>query len=172
MPTQLIEYGAVLACRGGDLSPRQIEHEVVVPIDPTTAFRLWTSDSGVRAWLVSDSAVVLEPGGPFELYFLADGPTGSRGSEGCKVTSFVPDRMLSFTWNAPPHLERTRNQRTWVVVDFEPVAEGTRLRLTHLGWPERAWDAEPQWAETFEYFRNAWGRVLAVFADHAASIAT
>ena len=38
----------------------------------------------------------------YELHFLEDAPEGRRGSESCRVLAFVPERLLSFTWNAPP----------------------------------------------------------------------
>ncbi len=67
-----------------------------------------------------------------------------------------PMRMISFTWNAPPHLPEARAQRTSVVVRFEPAGEGeTRVSLSHGGWGDGG-----QWDQAYAYFDRAWGNVL------------
>lgn len=94
-------------------------------------------------------------GGRYE--WLWDGTTGSNG---CQVLSFIPGRMVSFSWNSPPTLD-TRELRTWVVVEFADVGGGTEVTLTHLGFGEgEAWD------QTLEYFQNAWDIVLGKFAEN------
>lgn len=156
----------MVAAAAGDVSERAIEVEAWVPALPERAWALWTSSEGLAEWWLPRTRVELRPGGFYELYFMDDAPSGSQGSEGCRVLSFLPGRMLSFSWNAPPHLDRTRSRRTWVVVDFLPERGGTRLRLTHLGWPASEWETEPQWAETFAYFERAWAMVRDLFVSH------
>ncbi len=98
-------------------------------------------------------------GGRYEWLF-----DGTLGSNGCQVLSYIPDRMLSFSWNAPPTQPEARKQRTWVVVEFEPIESSrTRVTLTHLGFGDG-----PAWDETRGYFENAWGRVLEAFAGGLA----
>ncbi|MEM8995261.1 MAG: SRPBCC domain-containing protein, partial [Acidobacteriota bacterium] len=92
----------------------------------------------------------LAVGGRYEWLF-----DGAVGSNGCQVLSYVPDRMISFSWNAPPDHGENRDQHTWVVVEFEPRDGGTAVRLTHLGFGEGT-----QWDETLAYFENAWVSVL------------
>lgn len=156
----------VVAASGTDLRDDPIVKEVTVASDPDACFAAWTSSEGLAAWWADDTRIDLRIGGHFELYMLPDAPWGQRGSEHCRVLSYLPGRMLSFSWNAPPSLPRTRDQHTWVVLEFEPVAAGTRVRLTHTGWPASAWDDEPQWAETHAYFDRAWGIVLDRFTKH------
>lgn len=115
----------------------------------------WTTDAGLRSWLLDDSRVELAVGGAYEWYFLPDGEPGLRGSEGCQVLGFDQPTMLTFTWNAPPHLAQARAQRTVVVLRLRPVDPGTRVQLTQLGWGEGG-----EWDEAFDYFDEAWGRVL------------
>jgi uncharacterized protein YndB with AHSA1/START domain len=91
---------------------------------------------------------------------MKDAQPGSRGSESCRMLSFVPGRMVSFTWNAPPHLAATRHEHTWVVIELEDVAGATRVTVTHTGWPTSGLRSEPQWEETFAYFDRAWQGVL------------
>ena len=81
--------------------------------------------------------VELAIGGRYEMLFDPDAPPGSQGGEGLKILSFLPEEMLSFEWNAPPQYPSVRQERTWVVVQFEALtAETTRVRLSHLGWQE------------------------------------
>lgn len=64
--------------------------------------------------------------------------------------------MLSFTWNAPPHLPNVRPQRTHVVVRFKELDPGhTQVTLTHDGW-----GAGEEWDQAFDYFTEAWGEVV------------
>ncbi len=151
----------LVAAKVGDVSPRAIVLERAVPRPRADVWKQWSSTEGITSWLVASAKIELRVGGPFELHFMGDDvPSGSRGSEGCRVLSFIPERMLSFTWNAPPHLDRVRSHHTWVVLELEDDGAGTKVRLTHTGWPERLFEAEPQWAMCFEYFERAWSGVL------------
>jgi uncharacterized protein YndB with AHSA1/START domain/predicted enzyme related to lactoylglutathione lyase len=153
--------------KAGNVSSRVIVKEARVRATPEDAWSRWTSSEGMARWWAKDTRIELRPGGFFELYFLAEATRGSKGSEGCRVLSYLPGRMLSFTWNAPPHLPTTRERRTWVVVEFAPEGDGTRVRLSHLGWPEQGWDLA-EWQATYDYFDEAWGAVMARFEQHFA----
>jgi uncharacterized protein YndB with AHSA1/START domain/predicted enzyme related to lactoylglutathione lyase len=153
----------------GDVSARAIVKETRVPASAEKVFALWSSSEGLAAWWTGHNRVELRPGGFYEMYFMLDEPPGRRGGEGCRVLSYLPNRMLSFSWNAPPDLPRTRKRLTWVVLELEPDGDGCRVRLSHLGWPESEWSSESQWAETFAYFEDAWERVMQRFAAHLSA---
>lgn len=135
---------------------RALHKSVTVPAPVYDVWWAWTTDAGLRCWLLDDSHVELRVGGPYELYFDADGPTGQRGSEGCQVLAIQAPTMLSFTWNAPPHLVDARAQRTVVLLRLRPDGndEGTHVQLTHVGWGDGG-----QWDAAFAYFDTAWDRV-------------
>lgn len=164
-----VEPGSVVAARPGDLSDRTIVVARTLRGSPRDVWELWASSAGLAAWLLPTTKIELRIGGAYELYFMPDAPEGTRGGEGNKVLSFVPGRMLSFTWNAPPTLPTTRDQRTWVVLDFTAAEGGTRVRLEHLGWPESGWRGETEWPATFDYFVAAWDRVLDALEHHCGS---
>ncbi len=154
----------------GDVSSREIVHEAIAPIPRERAWQLWSSSEGLASWLVNRAKVELRPGGAYEIYFMDEAPAGSQGSEECRVLSFLPTRMLSFTWNAPPMLAKTRHEHTWVVIELaDATDQGTRVRVTHTGWPASGLRDEPQWEETFTYFDRAWGRVLETFVAFATT---
>lgn len=156
-----------------DVAERAVRHERVVPRPRAEVFRLWTSTEGVTSWLCDRAKIELRPGGAYEIYFMPDQSIGGRGSETCRVLSFLRDRMVSFTWNAPPSLPRTRNLHTWVVVELEDAQQGeaTRVTVTQTGWPASGLRDEPQWEQTFAYFDRAWASVLESL-HHFASTGT
>ena len=114
---------------------------VVVPAPVDDVWKAWTTLEGVKT------------------YFAPEQPEGLRGGEGCKILSFVPGEMLSFTWNAPPSIPEVRKEKTWVVLTFQPL-EGnkTQVSLVHLGW-----QAGEEWQKALKYFDRAWEIVLGRF---------
>ena len=65
--------------------------------------------------------------------------------------------MLTFTWNARPHLPQARAQRTYVTVRLKPIGDNeTHVTLHHGGWGDGG-----QWDQAYAYFDKAWGNVLA-----------
>lgn len=117
----------------------------------------WTTHEGLLTFFGVDNKIELKPEGAFEIYFLMDSPYGSRGSEGCKVLSFLPEKMFSFTWNAPPHFEKIRNSDdyTWAVLQFTSENDKTVIDFQHIGWLEGE-----DWNAVFDYFDKAWDRVF------------
>lgn len=153
--------------RASEPAPIRLEQIVNAPI--SEVWKKWTTSEGVASFLETPCDIRLKQGGAYEIYFAPDAPVGSRGSEGCTVLSWVPERMLSFSWNAPPKYPGVRggDRHTFVVLEFDPM-DGltTRVRLTHDGWPS---DAEAgaladEWAGTHEYFEKAWPNVLEALA--------
>ena len=142
---------------GPDVRPFTCEATITAPVD--RVFAAWTDAESFRSAYDPDrdelaANIDLAIGGRYE--WLWDGRTGSNG---CQVLSYVPDRMLSFTWNAPPDQEASRLKHTWVVVLFEAVDERTtRVELTHLGF-----GAAAHWTVTRDYFAKAWPFVLEQF---------
>lgn len=135
---------------------REISVERLMNASPEAVWNAWTSTDGWKAAYGPDrpelaANIELAIGGRYEWLF--DGETGSNG---CQVLSYLPPRMLSFTWNAPVSQPRTRARRTWVVIEIEPDDSGmTRVRATHLGFGEGS-----DWDETRDYFKEGWARVL------------
>jgi uncharacterized protein YndB with AHSA1/START domain len=116
----------------------------------------WTTDEGVRSFFAPGSRIELGVGGDYELYFDPKGKPGQKGSENCKILSFLPGEMLSFTWNNPPSIPEIRNEHTWVVIFFQSLEEQkTRVTLAHLGW-----QAGESWQKALKYFDQAWDLVL------------
>ena len=139
-------------------SNRVIEKTKVIDQSIIDLWTKWTTHDGLTSFFGKDNKIELKIGGAFEIYFLIKNPIGLQGSEGCKILSFLPNRMLSFSWNAPPKYKEVRESeyKTWVVVEFKEINDQkTEIVLTHLGWID-----DIRWDEVFEYFNDAWESVL------------
>jgi uncharacterized protein YndB with AHSA1/START domain len=134
---------------------RAIEKSVVVPAPVTEVWKVWTTAEGLKSFMCQDASVELRLGGRYEILFSTEPPIGLQGSEGSKVLSYIPEKMLSFSWNAPPSFPDLRNMRTFVVLTFEAADGGTRVNLRHAGWRSDA-----RQMEVFAYFDKAWDTVL------------
>ena len=146
-----------------EVPSRVIRKEVRVNASIEKVWQAWTTSEGATKFFAPEAKIDLILGGRYELYFDLEAPKGSRGSEGCRVRSFLPLEMLSFEWNAPPEFPRVRREQnkrhTWVVVQFYSLGKNlTKVRLTHLGWRENE-----EWEKVFQYFLRAWDVVLGRF---------
>jgi uncharacterized protein YndB with AHSA1/START domain len=135
---------------------RAIRGEVTVNAPISEVWGAWTTREGIQSFFAPECNIELRVGGPFEMLFLPDGEPGRRGGEGARLLAIQPERMLSFTWNAPPHLPEARSQWTHVTLRFHELdGQRTRLSLTHDGWGEGG-----QWDEAFAYFERAWLEIV------------
>lgn len=142
---------------------RALEVETTVSAEPLEVWQAWTSKEALQKWWpVPDANIELRIGGPFELMMTMSLPAGLRGSEGCRILSYVPGELLSFTWNAPPTLP-LRSSNTWVAITFRPTDEGTRVRLVHTGFLTGT-----DWDDYLAYFTEAWSYVLDLLSNHWA----
>ena len=164
-PIEVVPSDKRLAATAENLSPKNIVRSIEVAATREELFAAFTNEEKLRAWLCPDCRVELRIGGRYEIYFMPDAPEGLRGADGCRVLSFLPPRLLCFTWNAPPPHEETRPQHTWVVIELAVIGPSeTKVTLTHTGWPELS----KTWRATFDYFDDAWERVLTSLAKHYA----
>jgi uncharacterized protein YndB with AHSA1/START domain len=142
-----------ITCRAAE---KAIDREVTVQAPVEKVWRAWTTTEGIKTFFAPDGHVELRVDGPFEIYFNPYAPDGEKGSDGMRIIGFQENRMLSFTWNAPPHLTEARKQRSIVIVRFQSAAQGqTRVSLHHVGWGEGG-----EWDKAFAYFSGAWPQVL------------
>jgi uncharacterized protein YndB with AHSA1/START domain len=137
---------------------RRLRKQVTVAAPLAEVWKAWTTTEGVKTFFGPEAKIEAVVGGPFEIYFGPSQPEGLRGSEGCKVHSVVPMKLLAFTWNAPPTIPVIRNSgvHTVVYVELDELRRGeTRVTITHVGW-----GAGEDWDKTYQYFDRAWDAVL------------
>ena len=153
---------------------RAIRIELIVGRAPSEAYKLWTTEAGLRKWFAPAARVDLRVGGRYEIIFdPATDPDGSvRGTKGSRILELVPGKKLVIEWIAfvgeeplgeggPPYMpepERSRH-KTRVEVTFEPSpgdGSKTRITLVHDGFRQGA-----KWDEALAYFRDrGWPGVL------------
>jgi uncharacterized protein YndB with AHSA1/START domain len=136
---------------------RAIDKSIEVPASLDEAWAAWTTREGIVSFFAPDAKVEARVGGPFQIYIDPGAAPGAKGADDMRFLALQPKKMLSFDWNAPPHLPEARAQRTFVVVRLEPLGDKlTRVSLHHTGWGDGG-----QWDQAYSYFDRAWGNVLA-----------
>jgi uncharacterized protein YndB with AHSA1/START domain len=135
---------------------RAIQLEIEVEAGVGEVWSAWTTNEGVTSFFAPSSNVDLRIGGAYEMLFDPGAEPGRRGGEGARILAFQEGKMLSFTWNAPPHMPEIRKQWTHVVIRLFDLGSGrTHVSLKHDGWGEGR-----QWDEAFDYFLRAWGEAV------------
>ncbi|MFH1312320.1 MAG: SRPBCC domain-containing protein [Candidatus Eisenbacteria bacterium] len=135
---------------------RVIQDEVVVEAGLDAVWDAWTTSEGIKSFFAPACSIDLRVDGAYEMLFDPGAEPGSRGGEGVRILAIEPKTMLSFTWNAPPHLANVRKQWTHVVIRLEAAGAGrTRVRMIHDGWGEGE-----EWDQAFEYFTRAWKQMV------------
>lgn len=154
---QAFACAVLLVASAAGAAERAIDKQIEVPATLDQIWEAWTTREGITSFFAPDANVEPKVGGAFSIHFDPTAPAGSKGADDMRFMALQPKTMLSFDWNAPPHLPQARAQRTFVVVRFATVNDGlTRVSLHHAGWGEGG-----EWDKAYAYFDNAWGNVLA-----------
>ncbi|WP_051318771.1 SRPBCC family protein [Chitinimonas koreensis] len=155
--SRLIPFAlAGLAFTTGQAAESGIELAVTVKAPVASVWQAWTTSTGITSFFAPEAEVEARPDGPFRIIIDPYAAPGMQGADDMKVLAAEPEKLLSFTWNAPPHLPQARQQRTVVILRFAPEGEAaTRLTLSHLGW-----GSSGEWPQARAYFEKAWPNVL------------
>ena len=136
---------------------RYIDKEARVKAPVDAVWQAWTTSEGIKTFFAPDARVEARVDGPFEIYFNPLAPPGQKGADNMRFLAIQDKKMITFTWNAPPHLPEARAQRTYVTLRFKPISDSeTLVTLRHGGWGEGG-----PWDQAYAYFDKAWGTVLA-----------
>ena len=147
---------AALVALPSHAAERAIDKEVVVAATLDQAWDAWTTREGIVSFFAPDARIEARVGGAFQIYIDPGAAPGAKGADDMRFLALQPKKMISFDWNAPPHLAEARQQRTFVIVRFAPVDDkSTRVTLHHTGWGEGG-----EWDKAYAYFDRAWGNVL------------
>lgn len=135
---------------------RSIDKQVVVNATLDQLWAAWTTREGIVGFFAPDAVIDARVGGAFHIHIDPFGRPGMKGADDMRFMALQPPTMLSFDWNAPPHLAQARQQRTFVVVRLKDLdGKSTQVNLTHIGWGDGG-----EWDLTYNYFDKAWGNVL------------
>lgn len=152
----LVVLSAALAAGAAAAAERAIDKQVEIAAGVDQVWEAWTTREGIVSFFAPEAVVEPRAGGAFRIHFDPLAAPGSKGADDMRFLALQPKRMLSFDWNAPPHLPAARAQRTFVVVRLEPLGErSTRVTLHHTGWGDGG-----EWDQAYAYFDKAWAGVL------------
>lgn len=157
MLKELVLTSALTTAAVVHASEPAIELMVTVKAPVSAVWQAWTTVDGITSFFAPEAIVEARPDGAFHIHMDPYAKPGLKGADTMQILAIEPERLLSFTWNAPPHLPQARAQRTVVILRFVPDGgAATRLTLTHLGWGSTG-----EWPKARAYFEKAWPNVLA-----------
>ncbi len=113
--------------------------EVIVAVDPQTAFAVFTEETDLwwrngfqyRVSGRNPGTLLFESGLGGRLFESFETTSGPRVVVMGKITAWEPPSRLEFEWRAANFSE---NECTQVEVLFTPVGKGTRVTVRHRGW--------------------------------------
>jgi uncharacterized protein YndB with AHSA1/START domain len=106
-----------------------VEREIVLPVEPETAWEVACEPDGLREWLAPEVELDLRPGGE-GLFRWEDG-----SEREAVVESVEPGERVVFHWRAPEHADDpVRGLTTRVEISLEPVEGGTRVLVVESGF--------------------------------------
>ena len=126
--------------------PFELTVERVVSLSGKTIFHAWTKGWG--EWF-ADPETVISTGGPNSLFFFEVRPPGMRHPHYGRYLGFELYKSLQLTWVTGPN--GTKGAETVVTLELEPVEGGTKIKLTHAGFPDE---------ESRDKHKGAWPMVL------------
>jgi uncharacterized protein YndB with AHSA1/START domain len=155
MLKEVLLSSALAASAAANSAEPAIELAVIVKAPVSAVWQAWTTSEGITSFFAPEAVVEARPDGAFHIHMDPYAKPGLKGADSMQVLAVEPEQLLSFTWNAPPHLSQARAQRTVVILRFAPEGEATRLTLTHLGW-----GSSVEWPQAKAYFEKAWPNIL------------
>ncbi len=135
---------------------RSIIKEITVPAGVDDVWKAWTTKEGIISFFAPDGIVELKINGLYEIYFSPEGEPGRRGAEDNRILAVEPNKMFSFSWDAPGNWPNVRKQRTMVVLKFKILENGS----TALSFCQTGWGDGEEWDQVYDYFLGAWDDVF------------
>jgi uncharacterized protein YndB with AHSA1/START domain len=123
-----------------------------IPAPPQAVFEAFTTAEGFKSWAVAVARIDLRTGGEIEASYDPKAAIGNPNNIRNQIVTFIPDHLLVIrNIHAPKGFAGEGEfQKTVTVIEFEPIAGGTRVRLTNTGY-----GASPEAQTVYGHFE--WG---------------
>ncbi len=148
---------------------RILYHSVRLPCNQLRAFKLFTQNKHLEAWLTVKAKVEPKVGGKFELFWNPKHPRYDS-TIGCKVTAIKTPKLLAFEWKGPKQYDYFMNHvdpLTHVTVFFIPISKSkklsTEVHLIHTGWRN-----SKNWEQARLWFQKMWDFCFKELLKYAA----
>jgi len=82
---------------------RLISGEININANINEVWKAWTTVEGIKSFFAPDCKIDIRVNGKYEILFLQNEKPGRKGSEDCIILGIEENKMLTFTWNAPPN---------------------------------------------------------------------
>jgi uncharacterized protein YndB with AHSA1/START domain len=124
-----------------DLSqrPHDSHAERWMPLSPQRLYRAWTQEWDV--WFAKTGTVVMDPQ-PGQPWFFEVEFQGNRHPHYGRYIRLIPARLVETTWLTGKG--GTEGAETLLTVEFIPENNGTRVKISHRGFPHAKAAAENQ----------------------------
>ncbi len=142
---------------------RALKMEIEINAPVQKVWWAWTTSEGLKTFFAPSNKIEFRVFGAYDFHFNPNAEAGGRGAEGNIILAIQSEKMLSFTWDAPPKYPDIRKQRTSVVLRFIKLSENrTKLLFTQTGWGEGK-----DWDEVYNFFIPAWGGQVLPFLKYS-----
>ena len=111
-----------------------------IPAPPHAVFEAFATSEGFKSWAVAVARVDLRTGGSIESSYNPKAQIGDPNNIKNQIVTFIPDQLLVIRNIQAPEgfAGKGEFQKTVTVIEFVPIAEGTRVRLTNTGYGDNA----------------------------------
>jgi uncharacterized protein YndB with AHSA1/START domain len=107
-----------------------------IPASPKAVFEAFATADGFKSWAVAVARIDLRTGGEIESSYDPKAAIGDPNNIRNQIVTFIPDRLLVIrNIQAPKGFAgEDEFRKTATVIEFDPIAGGTRVRLTNTGY--------------------------------------